>query len=505
MGRRLSQEEFEAEIFSRYGDEYVIKSKYLGSKEPIEIFHKECKNTFTCNNSNNFKLGKSKCPYCTPCSNAINDDIFRYRVDKLVGDEYTVKSSYQKATMPIKFRHNKCCHPNGYFDFEMKPHSFFSGHRCPYESHQQEYTIDDFKNRLKEYHPDFECIGETYINSSTKIPVRCNNNHIFDMTLENIKNGCPYCSRRKVCKGENDLWTTHPHIAKLLKNPKDGYKYMYGTNTELDFICPNCGNLIHKKPYLLLNNHNKVICICSDGFSYPEKFLYNFLKQLDIDFIYQLSSVNYEWCGKYKYDFYITKLNLIIEVHGRQHYDGVMFYDPKDVQKNDKDKYDLAINNGCNYCVIDARLSEQEYIINSIKNSTLADIFDISNIDWQICDEFASSSILYDIVDLWNSESKNIQYISDKLKISDLTTYRYLERGNELNLCEFNKKEYVKYAKIKAHKGKIPVNAKQVMSVETGKKYKSIAEARRLCKAYLTPEIINNPNKTSAKQHWVYA
>ena len=43
------------------------------------------------------------------------------------------------------------------------------------------------------------------------------------------------------------------------------------------------------------------------------------------------------------------------------------------------------------------------------------------------------------------------------------------------------------------------------MSVETGKKYKSIAEARRLCKAYLTPEIINNPNKTSAKQHWVYA
>ena len=57
MSRRLSQEEFEAEIFSRYGDEYVIKSKYLGSKEPIEIFHKECKNTFTCNNSNNFKLG----------------------------------------------------------------------------------------------------------------------------------------------------------------------------------------------------------------------------------------------------------------------------------------------------------------------------------------------------------------------------------------------------------------------------------------------------------------
>ena len=505
MSRRVSQGEFEAEVYKMYGDEYVVKSKYLGCKAPIEIFHKECENTFTCNNANNFRLGKSKCPYCTPCSNAINDDIFRYRVDKLVGDEYTIKSSYQKATMPIKFRHNRCCHPNGYFDFEMTPHSFFSGHRCPYESHQQEYTIDDFKNRLKEYHPDFECIGETYVNSSTKIPVRCNNNHIFDMTLENIKNGCPYCSRQKVCKGENDLWTTHPHIAKLLKNPKDGYKYMYGTNTKLDFICPNCGTLIHKKPYLLLNNHNKIICICSDGFSYPEKFLYNFLKQLDIDFVYQLSSVIYEWCGKYKYDFYITKLNLIIEVHGRQHYDGVMFCDPKDVQKNDKDKYDLAINNGCNYCVIDARLSEQEYIINSIKNSILADIFDISNIDWQRCNEFASNSILYDIVDLWNSESKNVQYISDKLKISDLTTYRYLERGNELNLCEFNKKEYVKYAKIKAHKGKIPVNAKQVMSVETGKKYKSIAEARRLCRAYLTPEIINNPNKTSAKQHWVYA
>lgn len=53
-------------------------------------------------------------------------------------------------------------------------------------------------------------------------------------------------------------------------------------------------------------------------------------------------------------------------------------------------------------------------------------------------------------------------------------------------------------------KNKLPVNARKVMSVETGIIYKSIAEAERLCKAYLSPQIIGNPNKTSAKQHWVY-
>ena len=504
MSHRLSQEEFEAEVYKMYGDEYIVKGKYISSTKPIDIFHKKCGKIFTYNYPINFKKGKSKCPYCSSCSNAINDDVFKYKVEQLVNNEYEVLSEYEKSIKPVLFRHKNCCHPQGYFDFEMTPHMFLSGHRCPYESHQQKYTIDNFKEKLKQYHPGYKCIGTQYVNSSTKINVECDKHHVFGLTLDNIKNSCPYCSNRKVYKGYNDLWTTHPHIAKLLKNKDDGYDYVYGTHVELDFTCPTCGKNIHKIPSLLLDEHQQVICICKDGFSYPEKFMFSFLKQLNVEFIYQMSNTTYNWCGKYKYDFYIPIKNLIIEVHGRQHYDGIMFYDPKDVRENDMNKYNLAIENGCKYCEIDARFSNRDYIIKSIKNSILNRMFDINNVDWTKCEEFASKSILYDIVDLWNNESKNIQHISKKLKISDTTVYRYLDKGNNLQLCNFDWKEYAQNAKTYARKGKIPNNAKQVKSVETGKVYKSIAEAKRLCKAYLTPDIIDNPNKTSANQHWVY-
>ena len=504
MSRTLSQEEFESAIFKIYNDEYTVVSQYVGGKKPIKVYHKNCGNVFVCNSAANFKNGKSKCPYCFSCSNAINDDIFKYKINKLVGEEYEALSKYEKSIKPITFRHTKCCHPNGYFDFQMTPHAFLQGHRCPYETHQHGYTIQDYKERLHKYHPDYKCIGPKYINSSSKIDVECSNHHIFGLSLDNIKNSCPFCSNQKIYKGYNDLWTTHPHIAKLLKNPDDGFSYMYGTNNKLDFICPSCGGAIHKKPYLLLNIHKKVICPCQDGFSYPEKFIYNLFVQLKIDFIYQLSKSTFGWCDKYKYDFFLPSENLIVEVHGRQHYDGIMFCDPKEVQTNDEYKYKLAIQNGCKYCVIDARFSTPEFILKSIKQSILFDLFKMQSVNWSECDKFASKSILFDIVDSWNYGLKNIQAISKKFKVSDYTTYRYLEKGSQLNLCDFNRSEYANNARKNAHKGKIPNNNKAVMSIETRITYNSIAEAKRLCKAYLTPEIIGNPNRTSAKQHWIY-
>jgi hypothetical protein len=336
------------------------------------------------------------------------------------------------------------------------------------------------------------------------LSVECDKHHVFEISLDNIKENCPYCSRQRVWKGETDLWTTHPHIAKLLKNKEDGYKYMYGTKTKLDFICPLCGTLIHKIPSLVLDSHGNVICICSDGFSYPEKFIYNFLKQTNIDFIYQLSKKDFKWCDKYRYDFYLKKYNLIIEVHGRQHYDSVFFDTPENVHKNDSAKQELALKNGCNYCVIDARVSEKNYIIQSIYSSALSNILDLSLVDWAQCEEFASKSILYEVIDIWNNDTKNVQYISKKLGIADTTTYHYLEKGNDLNLCNFDRKSYAYAAKVNAHKNKLPVNAKSVKSVETGIIYKSFAEAKQKCNAYLTREIVGNPNRTSAKQHWIY-
>lgn len=51
--------------------------------------------------------------------------------------------------------------------------------------------------------------------------------------------GCPYCARKKV-NHTNCLWTTHPEIAKFLKNPNRGYEILSGTKVKETFKCLNC-------------------------------------------------------------------------------------------------------------------------------------------------------------------------------------------------------------------------------------------------------------------------
>ena len=87
--------------------------------------------------------------------------------------------------------------------------------------------------------------------------------------------------------------------------------------------------------------------LCDDGFSYPEKFVYNFLKQLNIPVITQLNKKHFSWIGSYRYDFYLNQCDCIIETHGKQHYidDHGMDRLLKE-QENDKNKEQLARNNG---------------------------------------------------------------------------------------------------------------------------------------------------------------
>ena len=59
-----------------------------------------------------------------------------------------------------------------------------------------------------------------------------------------------------------------------------------------------------------------------------------------------------------KYDIYIPLYNLIVEVHGRQHYEEVDFFKNRTLaeeQANDRLKQQYALDNGFNYMVVDYR------------------------------------------------------------------------------------------------------------------------------------------------------
>lgn len=69
----------------------------------------------------------------------------------------------------------------------------------------------------------------------------CGNIDIIYEYHLNEKCGCNVCANLKVLKGYNDLWTTHPQIAQMLKYADKGYQVTFGSDVKQIFICKNCG------------------------------------------------------------------------------------------------------------------------------------------------------------------------------------------------------------------------------------------------------------------------
>lgn len=250
---------------------------------------------------------------------------------------------------------------------------------------------------------------------------------------------CPYCAGKKV-NHTNCMWSTHPEIAKLLKNNQRGYEVLAMSNTKAEFKCERC-NYSETKIISQVINNGFACPKCSDGISYPEKLLFNLLNQLNLDFEYQKS--NFKWIKNKKYDFYIPSINCIIETHGGQHYKPMTFERTggktlKEEQENDRLKENAARKNGIKYYVIiDCRKSNLNYIKENILDSELAFLFNLTNINWNQCHEHACGSIIKEACDLWREGLKTLTEIGNALKVNRTSVGKYLRQGAELGWCNY--------------------------------------------------------------------
>lgn len=259
--------------------------------------------------------------------------------------------------------------------------------------------------------------------------------------------GCPVCSNKIVVKGINDISTTNPEMTKYLTNIDDSFNYAHSSNIKVLCRCPTCK---FEKEVQLGTIYNKGFPCpkCSDGISYPNKFMFNILEQLNLDFEKEKQFI---WSQNKRYDFYISKYNCIIEMYGLQHYSEEFIRIksknriPKSLRQeksNDIFKEYLSIDNGIeNYIKIDSRYSTPQYIKKEIMNSNLNSVIDLSNINWDLCHKFSVSSRVKEACDLWNNTVKNVKEISEIMKLHGDTVRKYLKQGVELNWSDYNAKE----------------------------------------------------------------
>lgn len=334
----------------------------------------------------------------------------------------------------------------------------FKCKKCKYEEIEYRYRYEVEKDGEYEYIKSFRA-GEKLPNGKiVYIPFiqikhkYCGN--IYEVNANNFINTgqrCPKCCQ----KYENSILYKNKHIANLIymdehKNNVNPKLIYANSNKRFYFKCPKC-NKISSNPKNLFKFSNKdnYNCeYCSDGISVPEKFMSSILNQLNLKFITQLSNLNFLWITKnIRYDFYIEKLNIIIETHGKQHYEQMIrkgvknkVRSLKEEQINDKFKKELAIENGIeekNYIVIDCRNSELTWLKENITKS-LGNILDLSNVDWNKAWEESQNSLCVKAWELWNNGIRSTKKIGHILNLNISTICRYLKIGAELKICNYN-------------------------------------------------------------------
>lgn len=299
-----------------------------------------------------------------------------------------------------------------------------------------------------------------------------------------IGEGCPVCAGRIIGNPpeyKNSIWASeHKEYFSRFLTTEQMKTHTPQSNKYVEAICPDCGYKKNTKVSNLF--YRGFSCKCGDGQSYPNKFIYNLLDQLSIEYTPEKF---FDWSNRKIYDIYIENFNCLIENHGRQHYIGGFEKfggrTLEEEQKNDNYKKQLAIdNNISHYIIIDCSSSKIDFIKNSIMDSELPKIlnFNEKDINWFQCHEFAISNLVKIAANLWK-ENLSVRNTAKKLHLHETTIIRYLKTAAELNWCNWysgigHKVDGQKRSGIKHH------NARQVIRLSDEMLYDTVTQATNI-------------------------
>lgn len=355
MTKKRTHEEFLSKVYDLVGEEYDVLSKYVDSHTNVQFKHNKCGNIYYTKPY--IFLGGSKCPVCAEkeriekCKKirSKTHEQFIKEVYKQINDEYTILGKYIGTDKKLVIQHNKC----GY-RWEVRPHDFLSGSRCPKCGREQATkkvtrTHEEFiKIVFDLIGIEYEVLG-IYKDSHTKILMRHNVcKYEYEVEPHSFLKGhrCPKCSGRMA-------YTTESFKEKVFEIIGDEYSVLgeYKDSSIKILMRHNlCGCEWNVLPSTFISTGSR--CPDCNG-SKGEKIIRNYLENIRINFKPQYTIDNLRNIRLLRFDFCILDINYnllgLIEYQGIQHYEPVeRFGGEEGLRKckiNDNIKYNYCIGN----------------------------------------------------------------------------------------------------------------------------------------------------------------
>lgn len=262
MSRKLTTEEYRAKLEKTRHGMVKLLSEYDGATNPVRVKFMGCGHEVPISKPYNL-LNGSGCPICKDKKRRMSNKEFRQRVYNLVGDDYTVASTYVNMRTRVHIIHNKC----GNKDWWPMPERFLNGDRCPKCSSKAKKDTAWYKQKVKEMYGDEYTVLSEY--DGVKNPIHIQHECGYDWwpNAGNFRQGyshCPECSRKKL--REQEALSVKEVVSRIteifngtivLDNPEKEYE---NGNSQLHYHCTVCGEPHHAQAGNLLQGHGCPTC-----------------------------------------------------------------------------------------------------------------------------------------------------------------------------------------------------------------------------------------------------
>lgn len=274
--------------------------------------------------------------------------------------------------------------------------------------------------------------------SQGKITLQYENNIITTSTSNLVQLKIPtFLNKNKYNRGFKykigDIITKGNQTSEIIKCFRKSYN-----NESIKAYELKCNNCNYK--YETREDRLSSCPVCGIRSTYSERFIFSIFIQANINFVVQKE---FEWLKNRWYDVYLPDYNIIVEIHGIQHFEPTKLPDRdqktkeeifKECIESDKLKKDAALSNGLKYYAID--VSNQDNIYSKAKDTLK--FINFSKISEFECGKFAIYNTVKDVCELWN-KGYQIDEISEKTGKSFQTVQYRLRQATKYDLCFYDK------------------------------------------------------------------